>query len=1202
MEGTVQGVIESRLDQDWYAVELSNGHVYVIDQRGADSGVGTQIDPFLMGLFDADGHLIAGTTAPDGGTGIDSRLYYQALRSGRHYLSAAGNGDEATGTGSYTLSIRDLSAADSDATPAGATDWGDLTEATQAQQLSGTIGADDRTDYFGFRLSEPRQVTLELSDLRHNADLTLEDADGRLLARSNAARRANDRISLTLGPGRYYLRVSVAEPGSGGYTLERQAVLLSAAALRAYYLAADADASSDGATALGDITEQAGETAQDGELNGVSDLIDYFSFGLSEARQVQLTLSGQDADADLRLEDAQGAMLASASSSGSADETLTHNLHAGSYYIRVSAQAAGENSYRLAYQTLSLAPDAPPALLAGVEPGLVTLLWIPPQDESIIGYKIMRGDDKDSLSLIGQQENSRSTAYEDRHVTAGKQYSYQVKAYNEFVDGRSSQLLTLTAAEEPLLTSAAQGELTEGVAEAHDVDYAGDATTAGLVPVDGTVRGKISSRDDRDWYAVELTGGRAYRIDLSDITMFGVSVLNPELYGVYDSSNNLLPGSTDMNSGSGLDSRIFVLPPTSGRYYIDVGGSRHGSLGIYRLTVRELVDDYAAGVGTLGQIAIGIAVDGAIMHPGEHDWLRMSLEAGQVYFIQVEGIEGADGALPRPQLKGIYDSMGSQVVSATRGYDATRIRRLWFAAPATDDYFIAVGDFESVQVENFALPVGSYRLTLSEYDDLADNQATTARLELGVAHSGTSDYEGDYDWYAVQLEAGRPYEVKVTGSNYGIRQPDLYDPDGVALSGLVRHDGETGDRAQHTWFVAAQSGTHYVAVGDPYPQGAYQVLIQRSYDRGASADYPADQSTLAHVTVGGSLLGKLNSAGDQDWFSVRLEAGKAYRVDVAGERVSSDNGVSNPYLIGVYRPNLNLLPRTTNDDWSSWPGSTYDSRAYLWAPVSGTYFVAVRGAHPYSQGVYRVTVTEFPAQDDDYAENRRTTGRLNVNGEVTGIVDMPEDRDWFRVELQRGTQYRFDMFGTLGPHSWYTERRAVMYGIYDSGGRLLLELPGREAYFTPGSSALESWQTGVGTYYVSVGGPFPLERHLFGNYWLMVNRVRDDYRSNTSTEAVVEVGGSISGSIELPRDHDWIRVDLVQDSTYRITLRRTHAGPRIAGMFDARGRSIESTTTPEFRYQTPREYTAQASGAHYIDVTSGWSLSGYTVSVEIVTP
>ena len=111
----------------------------------------------------------------------------------------------------------------------------------------------------------------------------------------------------------------------------------------------DPDATRSGATDLGDVTSQEGVIHRDGSVNGASDRLDYFRFTLTAARTVELALRRQDANGDLYLEDGDGNGLASSENGGDANESIAESLVAGTYYVRVAAQALGNNNYRLRY-------------------------------------------------------------------------------------------------------------------------------------------------------------------------------------------------------------------------------------------------------------------------------------------------------------------------------------------------------------------------------------------------------------------------------------------------------------------------------------------------------------------------------------------------------------------------------------------------------------------------------------------------------------------------------------------------------------------------------------------------------------------------------------------------------------------------------------------------------------------------------------
>ena len=107
----------------------------------------------------------------------------------------------------------------------------------------------------------------------------------------------------------------------------------------------DADATAAGATDLGALGGR--WSSREDSVDGGTDATDYYSFTLSERKTVTLSLRDQDANADLYLEDGSGTVLASSTKGGTRKEDVAATLDAGTYYVRVAAQEAGDNAYRL---------------------------------------------------------------------------------------------------------------------------------------------------------------------------------------------------------------------------------------------------------------------------------------------------------------------------------------------------------------------------------------------------------------------------------------------------------------------------------------------------------------------------------------------------------------------------------------------------------------------------------------------------------------------------------------------------------------------------------------------------------------------------------------------------------------------------------------------------------------------------------------
>lgn len=90
----------------------------------------------------------------------------------------------------------------------------------------------------------------------------------------------------------------------------------------------------------------------------LQDAADYFQFDVGQGGQVDLVLSGLEADADLTLLDATGTPIATAATSGTSDEALTATVAAGSYYAVVDmAETTAATDYALVIDGFSIVGD-----------------------------------------------------------------------------------------------------------------------------------------------------------------------------------------------------------------------------------------------------------------------------------------------------------------------------------------------------------------------------------------------------------------------------------------------------------------------------------------------------------------------------------------------------------------------------------------------------------------------------------------------------------------------------------------------------------------------------------------------------------------------------------------------------------------------------------------------------------------------------
>ena len=270
-----------------------------------------------------------------------------ALESSRRSGTAAESIVRELAPGTYYIRIDPVSSGDIgyelryrwDPRPRGwthQTAWyiGNLTNVISYRAKGGTVNKRfDASDYRRFRMTATGTMRFVLSDLSGNADLYLEDENGNVLRRSRRSGTGSETFSRELAAGTYYVRVNAIDDGKIRYQLR-------------YRRDPQRGESYETAINLGNV---AGAT----ELRVRSGTVAYRairSFTLSAQRTMLFKLVGLQANANIYLENQSRSVIRSSRRSGTADESIVHDLSPGQYFIRIDARAS--TSYQLQYQVV----------------------------------------------------------------------------------------------------------------------------------------------------------------------------------------------------------------------------------------------------------------------------------------------------------------------------------------------------------------------------------------------------------------------------------------------------------------------------------------------------------------------------------------------------------------------------------------------------------------------------------------------------------------------------------------------------------------------------------------------------------------------------------------------------------------------------------------------------------------------------------
>ncbi|MCA2795283.1 MAG: peptidase S8 [Microcystis flos-aquae Ma_QC_C_20070823_S18] len=197
-----------------------------------------------------------------------------------------------------------------------------------------SVGSTDTNDYYCFSLANSGNFNLGLTGMTADADVQLLNSSGSVIASSLRGGSNPERITRQLSAGTYYIRV-YCYTGNTNYNLA-----VSAAPLAPVDLAGNTLATARAITVGSSTTSYT-------DWVGSTDTNDYYRFTLANSGNFNLGLTGMTADADVQLLNSSGSVIASSTNGGTASESITSQLSAGTYYIRVYPYT-GDTNYNLA--------------------------------------------------------------------------------------------------------------------------------------------------------------------------------------------------------------------------------------------------------------------------------------------------------------------------------------------------------------------------------------------------------------------------------------------------------------------------------------------------------------------------------------------------------------------------------------------------------------------------------------------------------------------------------------------------------------------------------------------------------------------------------------------------------------------------------------------------------------------------------------
>jgi subtilisin family serine protease len=381
-------------------------------------------------------------------------------------------------------------------------------------------------------------------------------------------------------------------------------------------------------------------------------------------------------------------------------------------------------------------------------------------------------------------------------------------------------------------------------------DHAANAGGATLISDPSQTPSAIESAGDDDWFRFAALAGVEYEIEAM---LDSLSSSTIRLFDV-DGNTQIVVNSVDANVGS----LIRWTAPKDGVYFIAVEAAATELIGTYTLKLTG-DDDHGDDPFNATPIAAPGSALGVIETPFDPDWFAVEVVAGARYeFATVLGT--------------LVDSVIRVVAADTQtelahsdDFNGTLASHVEWTAPASGMVYI--------EVRGLDWRTGSYELTTEIIDDQGDDAATATATTDPSVQVGVIALAGDVDAFKFAAFAGVAYRFAVTPGELPAARLLLRGIDGVAV--LADAEGAGGEPVVIEW-VAPASGNYSLEVSSAVEGGVggYSLSIAGDDDHGDNA------ANTTPLEIPHAVDGRIERAGDVDWFAVDTLPGLNYGIDV----------------------------------------------------------------------------------------------------------------------------------------------------------------------------------------------------------------------------------------------------------------------------------------------------------------------------------
>lgn len=562
----------------------------------------------------------------------------------------------------------------------------------------------------------------------------------------------------------------------------------------------------------------------------------------------------------------------------------------------------------------------------------------------------------------------------------------------------------------------------------------------------------------------------------------------------------------------------------------------------------------AGNTSTGATLTVGETETHTIDTTTDADWFRVELQAGMSYSFTVASNGGPGIGLAGPDLR-FYDGLGNQLDSVSN-QPGTSTATITFIAPTSGYYFMGVGDYNHQTT-------GQYTVSWVASDTTRADITTGRALTANGTVTDNLDVSVDSDWFSLSMTSGLSYGFELRGATTNPLtggDMQLRDAAGNVLDSNTTFSGTFNPI---NW-NATSTGGYFISVNDGHGDtGTYTVKWI------ASDNIQNNVSTTNSLVRNSTVASRLDVGGDSDWFKLAMTSGLSYGIQLRGATTDLLTGGD----LQIRDAAGNIL-----DSRTTYSGTANDLSFH--ATATANYLVSVNDGHS-DVGGYTVRWVAT----DTIQNNITTTNSLARNSSTTSRIDVEGDSDWFKVTMNAGESYGFQVLSTgSSPLQWGDLQ------LRDAQGNIISSF----ASYSASTNSLGFTAASTGTYFISVNDA----QGDIGDY-ILRNIGADTVRANVSTSSKLADGTRLAGKIDMLSDSDWHRMEASEGTTYTFKLSGDGTANDLATALlilrDAAGNIVSQS----YGATASLTYTATDSGPLFLDVrgNSASDTGGYTLSV-----